>query len=172
MIEYKTVRMKRKTITAVVSDDFSVIVKAPYFADKALIDKFVQQNEKPILEIMERKKKLASVYSEETLEQLYSKGKEYLSHRVSHFSKLTGFYPTSVGITKARTRFGSCSGKNSVNFSVYLFAYPEKVIDYVILHELCHIKHKNHSKLFYKEIEKYMSDYKIISEILKDIPNT
>ena len=50
----------------------------------------------------------------------------------AYFTELTGLNPSSVGITHAKTRFGSCSGKNSINFSVYLFAYPDDVIDYVM----------------------------------------
>ena len=171
MIEYTIIRMKRKSISLRVNDDLSVVVKAPHFVSKKNIDAFVSDHEKWILESLEIKKKRLTLYNEEYMASLRSKGKRYLDARMKYFTELTGLNPSSVGITHAKTRFGSCSGKNSINFSVYLFAYPDDVIDYVILHELCHIKYKDHSKNFYSEIEQYMPDYKDRVKALKLTPN-
>ena len=162
--------MKRKTLSLSVSDDLVVIVKAPRFVLKSTIDAFVRKNEKWIEEAIIRKREKCDFYSDADISKLYEKGKKYLDRRIPYFSDLTGFVPSHVGITKAKTRFGSCSGKNRLNFSVYLFAYPDNAVDYVILHELCHIKHKNHSKLFYSEIEKYMPEYKTYKALLKNAP--
>lgn len=76
-------------------------------------------------------------------------------------------YPTALKITSAKTRFGSCSGKDSICFSYLLMRYPDEAIDYVVVHELAHIKHKNHSKAFYTLIEKYLPDYKEREKLLK-----
>lgn len=171
MIEYKLIRMKRKTVSLSIDDDLNIIVKAPIFARNDFIDRFVSEHEKWILNALEKKKASNAVWSEENLLKLKNKADIYLHKRVEHFSHLTGFIPVSVGVTKAKTRFGSCSGKNRINFSIYLFAYPDEVIDYVILHELCHIKYKNHSKDFYNEIAKFMPDYKSRDNMLKKPPS-
>ena len=71
-----------------------------------------------------------------------------------------GVTPTALKITSARTRYGSCSGKNSINFSLFLMEKSARAIDYVVVHELAHIKQHNHSPAFYKEIEKILPDYK------------
>ena len=71
-----------------------------------------------------------------------------------------GVEPTCIKINSAKKRYGSCSGKNSLNFSLYLMDKDERFIDYVVVHELAHIVHHNHSKEFYALIEKYMPDYK------------
>ena len=163
--------MKRKTISVTVSDDLCVIVKSPYFVSKKIIDEFVRKNEDWIDDALKRKKEKNELFSEDYIKELFEKGNEYLKIKVPYFSSLCGFYPASVRITRAKTRFGSCSGKNRVNFSVFLFSYPDEVIDYVILHELCHIKHKNHSKSFYSEIEKYMPDYRSRQKLLKKLPD-
>ena len=63
-------------------------------------------------------------------------------------------------INSAKKRYGSCSGTNSLNFSLYLLDKDERFIDYVVVHELAHIKHHNHSRDFYKFIEQFMPDYK------------
>jgi len=171
MIEYKVVRMKRKSVSITVSDALCVIVKAPFFVSEKTIDDFVRKNEKWINDAIAKKKRKNELYSDEYVKELFEKGKVYLEKRVPYFSELTGFYPASVGITRAKTRFGSCSGKNRLNFSVFLFSYSDEIIDYVILHELCHIKHKNHSRAFYLEVEKHMPDYKLRQKQLKMLPD-
>ena len=76
-------------------------------------------------------------------------------------------YPSSVKVTSAKKRFGSCSAKNSLCFSLYLFDYPDKAIDYVVVHELAHIKEHNHSKRFWRVVENYLPDYKERDKVLK-----
>ena len=78
-----------------------------------------------------------------------------------------GLKPSSVKITSAEKRFGSCSSKNGLCFSWRLLAYPTAAVEYVVVHELAHIKHHNHSPAFYALIEKYMPDYKERQKLLK-----
>ena len=66
----------------------------------------------------------------------------------------------SVSVTSARGRWGSCSGDNAVHYSFRLIYAPKDVIEYVVVHELSHVKHKNHSKTFWAEVEKYVPDWK------------
>ena len=78
-----------------------------------------------------------------------------------------GLIPTAVKISSATKKFGSCSGKNSLNFSYRLMMYPPEAIDYVVVHELAHIKHHDHSKDFYKLIEQFMPDFRQREVLLK-----
>ena len=66
----------------------------------------------------------------------------------------------SVSVTSAKTRWGSCSGKDVIRFSFRLIYANVDVIDYVIVHELAHVRYKNHSKNFWREVEKYAPDFK------------
>ena len=75
--------------------------------------------------------------------------------------------PAGIKITSARTRFGSCSSKNSICFSWRLMLYPPEAIDYVIVHELAHIRHHDHSPAFYALIEQYLPDWKARMKLLK-----
>lgn len=79
-----------------------------------------------------------------------------------------GLVPTGIKVTSARTRFGSCSGKNSICFSWRLMLYPSEAIDYVIVHELAHIRHHDHSPAFYTLIERYMPDWRERMKLLKE----
>ena len=93
--------------------------------------------------------------------------KSYIHQRVEFFSKQMNVKPTGIRITSAKTRWGSCSGKNSVNFSWKLIMADKKTIDYVIVHELAHIKQHNHSPKFWNIVEEIIPDYKKQKEKLK-----
>jgi len=93
--------------------------------------------------------------------------KPYILGRVTFFSKQMNVKPTGMRITSAKTRWGSCSGKNSVNFSWKLIMGDDKVIDYVVVHELAHTKEHNHSPRFWNIIEEIIPDYKKQKEKLK-----
>ena len=72
-----------------------------------------------------------------------------------------------IAITSAKTRFGSCSSKGNLSFSYLLMLYPDSAIDYVVVHELAHLKEMNHSPRFYKIIEEVLPDYKERKKLLK-----
>ncbi|MEG1869673.1 MAG: M48 family metallopeptidase, partial [Oscillospiraceae bacterium] len=72
-----------------------------------------------------------------------------------------------IKITSANGRWGSCSWKNSLCFPYKIMLLPEELIDYIVVHELAHIREKNHSKNFYAEVEKYMPNYKQCIKQLK-----
>ena len=91
----------------------------------------------------------------------------YLTQRTEYFSEIMGLKPNGIKITSAQKRFGSCSGKDSICYSWRLMLYPPEAIDYVIVHELAHIVHKNHGAKFYSLIAKYMPDYKEREKMLK-----
>ena len=71
-----------------------------------------------------------------------------------------GVNPTSVKITSAQTRYGSCSAKNGICYSWRVMLLPEDLIDYIVVHELAHIREHNHSPAFYRVIERELPDYK------------
>ncbi len=88
------------------------------------------------------------ISKEEEIE-LRKKAKAYLPEKLHNLSVLHGFSYNSVKITKSRTRWGSCSSKTTINLSLFLMLLPEHLIDYVLLHELCHTVHMNHGPEFW-----------------------
>lgn len=82
-----------------------------------------------------------------------------IKDRVSLFSSLMGVTPAAVKTTGAKARWGSCSGKNSVNFSWRLLMAEDDAIDYVVVHELAHIREHNHSKRFWAVVASVLPDY-------------
>jgi predicted metal-dependent hydrolase len=86
--------------------------------------------------------------------------KALLKDRLDHYTDLMNLQHKNLHVTGARTRWGSCSHDNNVNFTWRLIMAPIEIIDYVIVHELAHIMHKNHSRNFWNLVEKYVPDYK------------
>mgnify|MGYP003293987276 CR=1 FL=1 len=103
------------------------------------------------------------------IKKLLKKNTELLiAQRVPHWSDITGFDYNQVKVRDATTRYGSCMpSKKNLYFSSRLIMLPLDKIDAIIVHELCHIKHKNHNKEFYDLVAKYIPDYKEIDKWLK-----
>lgn len=100
--------------------------------------------------------------------QLYkSLAEQIIAERVGYFSKQTGWAPLGVRIGSANTAWGSCSGKNKLNFTWKLVLAAPEEIDYVIVHELAHLKEHNHSKRFWKLVESVLPDYQVRRSKLK-----
>ena len=96
------------------------------------------------------------------------KAREYLSKRVEFFSRKLSLQPRQVKINSAGKRWGSCSEDNNLSFGFRLIMAPPAVIDYVVVHELMHIREKSHSSRFWKLVAAVMPEYKIHRHWLKE----
>lgn len=92
-----------------------------------------------------------------------------INERVMYLSQITGLTPQSVKINSAKTRWGSCSAKGALNFSWFLIMASPKAVDYVVIHELSHLKHMNHSAAFWREVAKYEPEYEQRRRELKEL---
>ncbi len=163
LFDYTLVRSKRKSVAIQVDADCNITVRAPLRLSQKEIDKILLEKktwlEKAVVSQREKKKNIRE-YSDEEIKAMRKKAKEILPGKVEYYANIMQVEPASVKINSAKKRFGSCSGTNNLNFSLYLMDKDERFIDYVVVHELAHIKHHNHSKDFYKFIERFMPDYK------------
>ncbi|MDY5941994.1 MAG: M48 family metallopeptidase [Oscillospiraceae bacterium] len=149
----------------------NAIVRAPSGVKQDVIDRFVAAHEDWILRAREKQALHRAAHPEPAEEEraaLLARAKEYLPVRVAYWSDVMGLTPAGVKITSARTRFGSCSGKNSLCFSWRLMQYPPSAIDYVVVHELAHIRHHDHSAAFYALVERYLPDWRARMKLLKE----
>lgn len=168
----KLVRSRRKTLALEVRLDGCVIVRAPLRVSQGEIDRFVVSHEEWIVRALAHQQARRAAHPEPdaareaTLRRL---ARERLPDRVAHFSAVMGLYPTGVRITSARTRFGSCSSKNSICFSWRLLDYPDEAVDYVVVHELAHIAHKNHGPAFWALVASVLPDYKARRALLRGV---
>jgi predicted metal-dependent hydrolase len=83
----------------------------------------------------------------------------FLTERLQYFSHLYNFHYSQIRITSARTRWGSCSGRGTISFTWRLVMAPPEIIDYVVLHELAHTVHHNHSPQFWNLVQSMQPDY-------------
>jgi len=171
MKQYELIRSRRKTLALEITPDCRVLVRAPMRLSQARIDAFVESHAHWIARHLEQQRQKAAQMppppTEAETQALKTKARALLPEKVSFWSRKMGVTPTGLKITTARKRYGSCSGKNSLCFSCFLMRYPEAAIDLVVVHELCHIKVKNHSRDFYALLEQYLPDYKERKKLLK-----
>ena len=161
--EYEIRRSDRRTLGLEVTREGALLVRAPRRVSDAAIRRFVAEHEEWICSALARQAERAAAHPEPTDAQrqaLIKKAKALLPGKVARYAALMGVSPTRITVTSARTRFGSCSGKNALSFSWRLMTYPEEAIDYVVVHELAHIRHHDHSKAFYDFIASVMPDHR------------
>jgi len=92
---------------------------------------------------------------------------DYISQRVRYYAQITGLKYRSIKINEATTRWGSCGYRDTLNFTWRLMMAPARVVDYVVVHELMHLKQKNHSHKFWAEVAKIMPNFKLDEYWLK-----
>ena len=160
--EYILKRSKRKTLAVEVTRAGGVIVRAPLRMPEREILRFLREQQEWIethtaLQTQRALAHPAPDAEEET--RLKALAREVIPVRVAYYAAVMGLVPASVKITSAKTRFGSCSVKSGLCFSWRLMQYPPEAVDYVVVHELAHIVHKNHGNAFYALIRSVLPDY-------------
>ena len=170
------IRSNRKTVAIQVNSDLSVTVRAPRSASEKDIEEILKKKKawisKHIEKIKKTKERLEAESTEKlTREKVIALAEEALKiipARVEYFAKVIGVTYGKITIRNQKTRWGSCSSKGNLNFNCLLMLAPPEVLDYVVVHELCHRKQMNHSKAFWLEVEKVLPDYKEARKWLKE----
>ena len=158
IIPYTIVRSNIKNMYIQVKGG-EVIVKAPNKLKEKYILEFVNKKTKWIyIKVNESNVKIKTEeVNQEDIERLSTIVKE----NVKKYSEKLGVQPKKVRIIKLKYAWGSCSSNQNITISMQLAKKEEKVIEYVVLHEMCHLVYMNHSKQFWNLLEKYMPEYKI-----------
>jgi len=174
MTELNITRSKRKTISIEINADLEIRIKAPYYVSDDEILKFVNSKRDWIdkhLSSMENKKRERDSKPKLTRDDINKLKKEALEdipRRVEHYAPIVGVTYNDITIRNQKSRWGSCSSNGNLNFNCKLMLMPERVRDYVVVHELCHRKEMNHSKKFWEHVEAVMPDYEILRTWLKE----
>ncbi len=163
-----------KRLTLRVGKGGAVTVSAPMRVSESFIEKFVQQHEQWILQakakIVEREKNEArSQIKFPSFESSKARAKKLLVERTRYWANWYGVNFERVSIKRASTRWGSCSTKGNINLHYKLFFLPEDFREYVVVHEVCHLLHMNHSQAFWKEVERAVPNWRSIKRKMKQI---
>ena len=164
----RIIRSSRRTLSLQVKNDGQVIVRAPRHVTLQEIAAFVRKNSAWLhkhLEKVRKEKELNAAspvqpLTMEDIQKLADEALRVIPGRVAHFAPLVGVTYGRITVRNQRTRWGSCSSKGNLNFNCLLMLAPPGILDYVVVHELCHRKEMNHSPKFWAEVAKVMPDYK------------
>ena len=156
-----------------VADANTVIVKVPLGTSAFVAENFIHEKNDWIIKQLakvEKQSKLATSMgplTEEDIKQIKKKAKQVIPQRVEHYAKMAGISYKRIFIRLQKSRWGSCSVEGNLNFNCLLVLMPQEILDSVVVHELCHRRHMNHSRDFYDEVLRIFPDYKKCNKWLK-----
>lgn len=163
------IRSSRRSVAIQVRPDGSLVVRAPYALPETEIRAAVERH-RGWIERTRRHLALqqtAPTLTQQELRQLIAQAKAALPPLVSGWAGRLGVRCTAIGVRSPRTRWGSCSSRGSLSFNCLLMLCPPEVLEYVVVHELCHRKHMDHSPAFWAEVERALPQYRVQRDWLK-----
>lgn len=166
--DIRIIRSRRKTISIQIDENLRITVRAPLRmpdgAIRALIEERSAWIEKNLEKMRERKEETQpepeELLTAEAIRVLAKEAADYIPERVSFYAEKIGVNYGRITIRNQKSRWGSCSGRGNLNFNCLLMLTPPDIIDYVVVHELCHRLEMNHSPYFWAEVERILPDYK------------
>lgn len=142
-------------------------MSAPKYTSAFLAKRFLNANRELIREKLPLKDPASQRARDAKKKLLMKKAKEYLPYRLEYLAKRYGYTYDKVRLSHAGTRWGSCSSNRTISLNIGLMQVPEPLRDYVILHELAHLNHMDHSAAFWAEVGAHDPRYKSHRDKLK-----
>jgi len=178
-IDYTIVRSKRRSIGFEVRPGGKITVRIPMRASVNTVKEIIEDKKDWLYEMyLKQKDKIDTDSLREAerndprtayLEKKYRQAaKRYIYERVEYYIEMIGGHYSSIRIGDQKTRWGSCSNNGTLSFSWRLMLAPPRVLDYVVIHEICHLTYMDHSKNFWDLVSVYDPDYKEHRKWLKE----
>lgn len=176
-LPYTLVRSHRKSCSISISPEAEITLRVPmHTTDKEISRLLVEKRIWIITKYLETQKQMyARPVSDLTdaqraaLEQRYlAAAKEYFPKRAAYYQQYTGGCYQRITIRDQKTRWGSCSAKGTLSFNWRLMLAPPEILDYVVIHELCHLTYMDHSAAFWRKVESVCPGYRTARRWLKD----
>lgn len=149
-----------RSIKFSVSTSGRLQMSVPAHTSNFLVKRFLNLNRKTIREKLPLKDPRTQRARDYQKKALMKKAKELLPYRLEYFANLYGYKYERCRLSHANTRWGSCSSNGTISLNIGLMKLPEKLRDYVILHELAHLNHMDHSAAFWAEVESHDKNYR------------
>ncbi|MFA6184405.1 MAG: YgjP-like metallopeptidase domain-containing protein [Parcubacteria group bacterium] len=150
-----------------------ILVAIPSRVSLVAVEKFIQEKSDWIVDKLDELKIISPepkiIWDKKTRTRERKKAKKIIIEKVTYFGNLYGFQFKRIVIRAQRTRWGSCSKDGNLNFNYKMIYLPEKIMDYIIVHELCHLDQFNHSKRFWFLVSEIIPDYRELRKKLKKI---
>ena len=165
-LTYRVVRSGRKTLALEITPQGEILVRAPRHTSEAVIRRFVEGKrrwlESHLAQVRARAAAAAAQprLTEEERNDLRERARPVFEARANRFAPLLGVKWGKITVRTQRSRWGSCSAAGNLSFNALLLLTPPEVLDYVVVHELCHRKEMNHSARFWAEVERLVPDWR------------
>ncbi len=162
----RVIRSSRRTLALQITPEGEILLRAPLRTSEEQLRRFVEEKrswlEKHLAQVRERQQqsRQEGLLTNEEVRALAERAMAFIPQRVAHFAPLVGVRYGRITIRNQRTRWGSCSGKGNLNFNCLLMLAPPEVLDYVVVHELCHRLEMNHSPRFWAQVERVLPDWR------------
>ncbi len=169
-IPCQIIRSDRKTISIQITPEGQVVVRCPKRMSTADIRKFVESKSDWITGHLSKQAARPAIvpFTAEEIRALAQKALAVIPERVAYYAPRVGVTYGNITIRNQRSRWGSCSSQGNLNFNCLLMLAPPEVLDYVVVHELCHRKEMNHSVKFWAEVARILPGYSIQRKWLKE----
>lgn len=158
-IAYTVLRSRRRTIALQITPEGTILVRCPLRMQEADIRRFVESKASWVQKHLPKTPALPR-FTEEEKAAIKKEAQALIPQRVQYYAERMALCYGRISLRFPRTRWGSCSSKGNLNFSCLLVLVPMDVLDYVVVHELCHLKHMDHSPAFWAAVEAVMPNYK------------
>lgn len=174
MYDYTLVKSRRKTMAVEIKRDGQIIVRVPNRVSRAAAEKFLEEKrewiDKTLAKIKEKEESRETLpkFTQKELYIIKKRAKQEIPFLVEEYASVMGVTYEHISIRAQKTVWGSCTADGNLNFNCLLVLLPERLIRYVVVHELCHRKEMNHSQKFWQEVEKILPDYRELRKQLKD----
>ncbi|SFX92531.1 M48 family metallopeptidase [Ruminococcus sp. XPD3002] len=168
------IRSRRKSAALQISDEGKLIVRVPLWYSDRDISEMIEKNRKWIeahtAAALKRNSELEQLepFTADELEEMAQKALRVIPEKVRYYAEKLGVTYGRITIRNQKTRWGSCTAKGNLNFNCLLMAVPEEVLDSVVVHELCHRLHMDHSKAFYEDVYRVFPEYDRCNKWLKE----
>ncbi|MCM1529955.1 MAG: M48 family metallopeptidase [Alistipes sp.] len=173
-VPVEIIRSSRRTLGIQVTKDGRIVARAPIKMPEKTIRELLNSKadwiEKHLRKAQEAEHMLEELkpFTNDELRQMAVRALKIIPERVKHYAPLIGVTYGRITIRSQKTRWGSCSGKGNLSFNCLLVMTPADVLDSVVVHELCHRRHMDHSKDFYAEVYRVFPEYDKCSKWLKE----
>ena len=176
LIYKKSARVRRVSI--VIGSSSEVLVRMPVHASEERVRRFVESKkdwiERTLAKFHRREKKFAGALklpkgNRADLQIYKGRAKALVEEKLREFNKFYGFTYKNITIRNTASRWGSCSKEGNLNFSYRIALLPPELVDYLVVHELCHLGELNHSARFWALVEKSIPDYKVRRKALRSV---
>lgn len=147
-----------------------LVVTVPYLMSFKYAAEYLDSNRERVNKFLARIKKIEkdkTPVSDELLKLMRKEAKEYLPARVRELAKIHNLKVNDIRLKNHKTKWGSCSSKNNINLNINLIRLPNRLIDYIIMHELAHTVHHNHSAEYWKFLEKILPGAKTLDKEMR-----